>query len=233
MSANKASDKGSCLRVSVSNPEDSWSDWTGSDGSDPELDTKELESIRQVFFSRDDPYNPMCFTACAIGAVSQRATASQVRVSGPASTTQPDTRDVVDGVPSTFTDAKKEQRRMAPCREVSPSGSTVATFKPDPGVRILSSSQCPVSEDRKFERRTEIAPRAGTEFSPRVKDKCCLHPDKTLVPWKKAGLRPGATVKEEMLNSETCKDQTKKVRCLLYVRARLDVCQKVVLIGFL
>lgn len=224
MSTNKASDKGSRIRVRVNSPEDNWSDWTSSDGSDPELDTKELERIWRSFVSHDDPYNPMCFTACTISTVSQRATASQVGVSSPASTPQSDARDAAGVVPSTFAYVKKKQRRKAPCREVSSSGSMISTFKPDPGVRILCSSQCPVSEDRKLERLMEIEPRAGTEFSPRVKRTCCSHPDKTLVPWKKPGLRPKATVQEEMLNSKTCVDQTKKVRCLIYVWVRLDVC---------
>lgn len=49
--------------VCRSDSESSWSSWTGSDGSSPDVDKEESDRLWELFSSPEDPYHPLCFTA--------------------------------------------------------------------------------------------------------------------------------------------------------------------------
>ncbi|XP_061896669.1 protein phosphatase 1 regulatory subunit 15B [Entelurus aequoreus] len=65
-SSGKIGDDMSGLKmwVSRSDSDSSWSSWTSSDASGGDLE--ESERLLEFFASPNDPYNPMCFTACTV-----------------------------------------------------------------------------------------------------------------------------------------------------------------------
>ncbi|XP_061750484.1 protein phosphatase 1 regulatory subunit 15B [Nerophis ophidion] len=58
--------------VSRSDSDSSWSSWTSSDASGGDLE--ESERLLEFFASPNDPYNPMCFTACTVTKATPPAT---------------------------------------------------------------------------------------------------------------------------------------------------------------
>ncbi|KAM9816492.1 uncharacterized protein ACBT44_010803 [Syngnathus typhle] len=66
MTGGKVTEEMSGLKmwVSRSDSDSSWSSWSSSDVSVADLE--ENERLLEFFSNSDDPYNPMCFTACAV-----------------------------------------------------------------------------------------------------------------------------------------------------------------------
>nr|XP_057931447.1 protein phosphatase 1 regulatory subunit 15B [Doryrhamphus excisus] len=73
--------------VSRSDSDSSWSSWSSSDVSGGDLE--ESERLLEFFASPDDPYNPMCFTACTIS----KAPPPPVSVSATSPAFKPDSEE--------------------------------------------------------------------------------------------------------------------------------------------
>ncbi|XP_040019318.2 uncharacterized protein LOC120809528 [Gasterosteus aculeatus] len=69
--------RGLSVWVSRSDSESSWSSWASSEGSSPDMD-EESERLLEFFSNPDDPYNPMCFTACTFNSTPPQTTATSV-----------------------------------------------------------------------------------------------------------------------------------------------------------
>ncbi|XP_054632975.1 protein phosphatase 1 regulatory subunit 15B [Dunckerocampus dactyliophorus] len=99
-SGGKAGEEMSGLKmwVSRSDSDSSWSSWSSSDVSGGDLE--ESERLLEFFASPDDPYNPMCFTACTIS----KALPPPVSASSPAS--KPDSEEG-EGSPASSEDEEE------------------------------------------------------------------------------------------------------------------------------
>ncbi|XP_059192076.1 protein phosphatase 1 regulatory subunit 15B [Centropristis striata] len=226
MSVSKAGEemlgpRGLNVWVSRSDSESSWSSWASSDGSSPDMD-EENQRLLEFFSSPEDPYNPMCFTACTISTTSPKTTTTtvskQASLPAPPSKSDTDTEEKESSVPPSSEDDEEEQlwKSLSPkddpyhplnfqaCLQSSPT-----TAQPDP--LNVPDTKSPPTKGKKCENaKTPRKPRMTKPSLPERHVKHHSHPDKVLVPWKRAGqsARSPPEEKKERTDSST----QKKVR---------------------
>lgn len=230
MSVSKASEeplgpRGLNIWVSRSDSESSWSSWASSDGSSPDIDREESERLLDFFKCPDDPYNPMCFTACTVSSNSQSTTKQQASLPAPPSKSDTDTEEKESSFPpSSSEDDEEEQLWKSLCQKDDPyhplnfqarlhsSPTTKLPSGEDPDVPDVCLTQSPPKKEKKCEKEPTTPRRSRTsKTAPSERQlKHHSHPDKIVVPWK----RPGQTSRsapEEKKESKASTTQ-KKVR---------------------
>ncbi|XP_051808059.1 LOW QUALITY PROTEIN: protein phosphatase 1 regulatory subunit 15B [Acanthochromis polyacanthus] len=129
MSVNKAAEemlgsRGLNIWVSRSDSESSWSSWASSDGSTPDIDKEESERLWEFFSSPEDPYNPMCFTACTVSKTTLQTTSTlseqQASLPAPPSKSETDTEEKESSFPPSSEDDDEEQLWMSLCQKDDP-----------------------------------------------------------------------------------------------------------------
>uniref|UniRef100_UPI0037E84EB1 protein phosphatase 1 regulatory subunit 15A n=1 Tax=Semicossyphus pulcher TaxID=241346 RepID=UPI0037E84EB1 len=234
MSVSKATEemlgpRGLNIWVSRSDSESSWSSWASSDGSSPDID-EESERLLEFFSSPEDPYNPMCFTACTVSHTSPQTSSTVSKPSpAPSSKLDTDTEEKTSSFPPSSEDDEVEQLwkslsqkddpyhplNFKACLQSSPTTPTTPTTTlqsgQDPGSLDVPHTKSPPSKAKKCEKETKTPQksRATKPSLPQRGVKHHSHPDKTLVPWKRPGQTP-MTVPEEKKESKSTTQ--KKVR---------------------
>lgn len=220
MSVSKASEEllgplGLNIWVSRSDSESSWSSWASSDGSSPDIDKDESERLLEFFKSPDDPYNPMCFTACTVSSKSPHSsTKQQASLPAPPSKSDTDAEEKESSFPpSSSEDDEVEQLWKSLCQKNDPYHplNFQACLHSSPTTTFLSE-QGPDAKGKKCEKEatTPRRSRATKPTLPERRLKHHSHPDKTLVPWKRLGQTP-CSAPAEKKESKTSNTQ-KKVR---------------------
>ncbi|TDH09931.1 hypothetical protein EPR50_G00091130 [Perca flavescens] len=235
VSASKASEEmlgpqGLNIWVSRSDSESSWSSWASSDSSSPDID-EESERLLEFFSSPQDPYNPMCFTACTFSSTSSHQTTpkvskQQASLPPPSSKSDTDTEEEESSFPPSSEDDEEEQLWKSLCPKDDPyhplnfqacllSSPTTTTPTPlqlgeDPEYLDVHHIKKPPTKAKKCEKeaKTPQKSRATKPSLPERQLKHHSHPDKTLVPWK----RPGHTLEslpEEKKGSKASTTQKK------------------------
>ncbi|XP_049429227.1 protein phosphatase 1 regulatory subunit 15B [Epinephelus fuscoguttatus] len=232
MSVSKASEemlgpRGLNIWVSRSDSESSWSSWASSDGSSPDID-EESERLLEFFSCPDDPYNPMCFTACTVtSATPQTTTVTKQQASLPAPPTKSDTdtEEKESSVPPSSEDDEEEQLWKALCQKDDPyhplnfqaclqsSPTTTLQCGEDPDALYVHHTKNPPTKGKKCEKETKTnrKSRVTKPSRPERQLKHHSHPDKTLVPWKRPGQTP-QSLPEETKDSKVSTSQKRKVR---------------------
>ncbi|XP_042351738.1 protein phosphatase 1 regulatory subunit 15B [Plectropomus leopardus] len=221
MSVSKASEevlgpRGLNIWVSRSDSESSWSSWASSDGSSPDID-EESERLLEFFSSPEDPYNPMCFTACTFSSTSpQTTTASKQQASLPAppSKSDTDTEERESSFPPSSEDDEEEQLWKSLCHKDDP-------YHPLNFQACLQSPQTTTlqfGEDPDDVQHVKSLPTKGKNCKKRpqksratkasLPERQHSHPDKILVPWKRPGQTP-QSLPEEKKDSKASTTQTK------------------------
>ncbi|KAM7397125.1 hypothetical protein PAMP_020122 [Pampus punctatissimus] len=212
MSVSKAGEEPSVPRglniwVSRSDSESSWSSWASSDGSSPDIDKDENERLLEFFRGPDDPYNPMCFTACTVSSKPpQPATKQQASLPAPPSKSDTDTEEKESSFPpSSSDDDEEEQLWKSLCQKDDPYHplNFQACLHSSPTTRLLSGDVQQPTQTTTPQRVTKTA-----VAEKRLKHH--LHPDKTLVPWRRPGPK-SPSAPEEKQQSKAGSTQ-KKVR---------------------
>lgn len=217
MALNKASEemlgpRGLNIWVSRSDSESSWSSWASSDGSSPDVDKEESERLWEFFTSPEDPYNPMCFTACTVSTISPQSTTistQQASLHAPPPKSDSDTEEKESSLPSSSEDDEEEQLWRSLCQNDDPyhplnfqanlqsSPATTLQSGEDAGVRDVRQTQ----KGKKCETREKPQkPRVTKPSLPNRPSKHRSRPDKTLVPWKRPGQKPPSPPEEEKEN---------------------------------
>lgn len=195
--------------VSRSDSESSWSSWASSDGSSPDIDKEESERLWDFFSSPEDPYNPMCFTACTV------------------SNTTPQTITVSkQEAPKYDTDTEEKESSIPPSPEDDEEELWKALCLTDDPYHPLNFQACLQTSPKSTLQRedsdaldvhyTQISSRKGKKLAkefhksrivkpslPERQIKCHSHPDTTLVPWKRPGQTPRATSENKERNADT------------------------------
>lgn len=218
MSVNKASEemlgpRGLNIWVSRSDSESSWSSWASSDGSSPDIDKEESERLWEFFSSPEDPYNPMCFTACTVSTIypqttTQTATITKQQASLPAPPpkSDTDTEEKESSFPPSSEDDEEEQLWKSLCQKDDPyhplnfqarlQSSPATTLQSSEGPVVHQTQNPPKKEENKTPRKSSITKPSLPER--RLKHRS--HPDKTLVPWKRPGQKPQSWPEEKKDN---------------------------------
>ncbi|XP_034541989.1 protein phosphatase 1 regulatory subunit 15B [Notolabrus celidotus] len=228
MSVSKATEemfgpRGLNIWVSRSDSESSWSSWASSDSSSPDIDKEESERLLEFFSSPEDPYNPMCFTACTVTTTSPKTphTSTAPEPSpGPPSKSDTDTEEKTSSFPPSSEDDEEEQLwkslglkddpyhplNFQACLKSSPTTSPPQSGR-DPAPLGENS---PPMKGQKCEKQSETLqkPRATKPSLPQRGVKQHSHPEQTRVAWK----RPGPAtppVTEERKERKTSRTQKK------------------------
>ncbi|KAK2880450.1 protein phosphatase 1 regulatory subunit 15B [Channa argus] len=234
MSVSKASEEmlvpqGLNIWVSRSDSESSWSSWASSEGSSPDIDREESERLWDFFSSPEDPYNPMCFTACTVGSISPKTTKktptiSKQQASLPAPPPKSDTEEKGRGFPPSSEDDEEEQLWKSLCQKDDPYHplNFQACLQSPPSTTLLSRedqdtlvnhTQNPPTNNKKCEKesKTSRKPIIIKRSLPERQLKHRLQPDKTVVPWKRPG-RTQQSSSEEKKEENKASTTEKKVR---------------------
>ncbi|XP_008292501.1 lisH domain-containing protein C1711.05 [Stegastes partitus] len=210
MSVSKASEEmlgsqGLNIWVSRSDSESSWSSWASSDGSTPDIDKEESERLWDFFSSPEDPYNPMCFTACTVSSNTPQVTTTvsrqQASLPAPPSKSETDTEEKESSFPPSSED-EEEQLWKCLSQKDDPyhplnfqacfqSSSTPATLHHQDDsdffdVHFEKNSPAKGKKRGKASRKS----RATKPILPERQFQHHCHSDKTMVPWKRPGQTP-------------------------------------------
>ncbi|XP_026168018.1 protein phosphatase 1 regulatory subunit 15A [Mastacembelus armatus] len=227
MSVSKVSEemlgpRGLNIWVSRSDSESSWSSWASSDSSSSDIDKEESERLWEFFSSPEDPYNPMCFTACTVSSTSPQTTTTHTvskQASLPAPSTKSDTEEKENSFPPSSDDDEEEQLWKSLCQKDDPyhplnfqACLQSSATKPLQSREEVYHSQNQHIKGRKFEKETETTQKSRAT-KPTLQEKQLKHhshPDTILVPWK----RPGRTAQSPPEGKKENKTSTtqKKVR---------------------
>lgn len=206
MSVSKATEelmgpRGLSIWVSRSDSESSWSSWASSDSSSPDFDKEENERLLEFFSSPEDPYNPMCFTACTVTTTSPKttntSTTSKPSPAPPKSDT--DTEEKTSSFPPSSEDDEEEQLwkslglkddpyhplNFQACLKSSP--TTTPQSGKDPASLDVPDANSPPMTGMKCEKQSKLLQKTKTTKPalPQRGRKQHSHPEKTLVPWKR------------------------------------------------
>lgn len=239
MSVNKASEemlgsRGLNIWVSRSDSESSWSSWASSDGSSPDIDKEESERLWEFFSSPEDPYNPMCFTACTVSTISPQSTTQtptiskeQASLPAPPSKSDTDTEEKESSFPSSSSseDDEEEQLWRSLCQKDDPyhplnfqahlQSAPATTLQSTEGANVLDvhQTQKPHAKGKKCEKDEKPQKSRVTKpFLPERQLKHRSHPNKTLVPWKRPGQKQQSSQEEKKEN----KSGTTKKKVIIY-----------------
>ncbi|XP_047452525.1 protein phosphatase 1 regulatory subunit 15B [Mugil cephalus] len=219
-SASKASEEmlgpqGLNIWVSRSDSESSWSSWASSDGSTPDIDREESERLWDFFSCPEDPYNPMCFTACKVSdATPQNAASSERRASlpPPPSKSDTDTEEKESSFPPSSEDDEEEQLWKSLCQKDDPyhplNFQACLQSTPTKGPDALDVRPPPT----KTKKRAKAARKSRAVTGPSLQERKSerhSHPHKTLVPWKRPGQTPHSPPEDR---KEKTSSTLKKVR---------------------
>lgn len=222
MSVSKASEetigsRGLNIWVSRSDSESSWSSWASSDGSNPDVDKEESERLWDFFSSPEDPYNPMCFTACT---VSSATVSKQQQASLPA----PEEKES-SVPPSSEEDDEEEQLWKSLCQNDDPyhplnfqarlqTSSTTRLLQQNPDIPNVSHAKNPPTKGKKGAKAFRKS-RDAKPTLPKRQLKHHSHPEKTLVSWKRPGQTPQSPQQEKKSITTP-----KKVQFILHYQSR-------------
>ncbi|XP_070687587.1 protein phosphatase 1 regulatory subunit 15A [Pempheris klunzingeri] len=232
VSVSKASEemlgpRGLNIWVSRSDSESSWSSWASSDGSSPDID-EESERLLEFFTSPEDPYNPMCFTACTFSSTSPQTTAAaskhQASLPPPQSKSDTDNEEKESSFPPSSEDDEEEQLWKSLCQKDDPyhplnfqaclHSSPATTLQPgeDPDTPDVSHTKNPPTKGKNCEKKVKT-PQKSKATKPHLPErqlKHHTHPDVTLVPWKRPGQTPQSLPEER--KESRASNTPKKVR---------------------
>ncbi|KAM8891022.1 uncharacterized protein AB9W97_011743 [Spinachia spinachia] len=172
--------------VNRSDSESSWSSWASSEGSSPDMD-EESERLLEFFSSPDDPYNPMCFTACRFNSPPPQTSTRcvpKVPKPRPAPPSKSDTEEKEGGFSPSSDD---EEDALWACLGQKDDPYHPLNFRAGPQRSSASAPPLgdavdvgdPHSEESQKARAAKPALTAR-------KLKRHAHPEKTVVPWKRA-----------------------------------------------
>lgn len=216
-SASKASEemlgpRGLNIWVSRSDSESSWSSWASSDGSSPDIDKEESERLWDFFSCPEDPYNPMCFTACKVSNnTPQNTTVSKQQASLPAPSckSDTDTDEKDNSFPPSSEDDEEEQLWKSLCQKDDPyhplnfqaclQSTPTTVLQPGEGPQAFDVHTPPT----KTKKHAKPARKSRAVTKPSLQErklKRHSHPDKTLVPWKRPGQTPLSPPEEKKEN---------------------------------
>ncbi|XP_020492184.1 protein phosphatase 1 regulatory subunit 15B [Labrus bergylta] len=225
MSVSKATEemfgpRGLNIWVSRSDSESSWSSWASSDSSSPDIDKEESERLLDFFTSPEDPYNPMCFTACTVTNTSAKTTNTST-VSKPSPAPPPksdtDTEEKTSSFPPSSEEDEEEQLlwkslcqkddpyhplNFQACLQSSPTTTTTLQSGKDQAPPDVPDTKTPPMKSKRCEKEAETPQksRAKKPSLPQRVLKQHSHPDKTLVPWKRPGQTPPSKPEERKEN---------------------------------
>ncbi|KAM9317849.1 uncharacterized protein KZ484_022252 [Pholidichthys leucotaenia] len=180
MSVSKAGEetlgsRGLNIWVSRSDSESSWSSWSSSDGSSPDSDGEESEQLWEFFSSPEDPYNPMCFTACTISSSSPQTPTQQPSLPPSKS----DTEEEESSCPPSSEDDEEDQLWKSLCQRDDPyhplnfqahlQSSAPKTLQREDDLDVHQTKQSPKKGKRPV--KTEQQPRAAKPHLPERKIK--------------------------------------------------------------
>ncbi|XP_029952501.1 protein phosphatase 1 regulatory subunit 15A [Salarias fasciatus] len=182
---------------------DSESSWASSDSSSPDIDKEESERLWDFFSSPEDPYNPMCFSACTVSSSAPTVAKQQASLPAPPAKSDTDTEDKESSSPPSSEDDEEDQLWKSLCQKDDPYHPL--NFQ----ARLHSTPATPAAATapRRAEEPTRKAPRELRVVKPRLSEKQLKHhshPEKTLLPWKKPGQRapsPAAEKKQSKASS--------------------------------
>ncbi|XP_037307354.2 protein phosphatase 1 regulatory subunit 15B [Pungitius pungitius] len=180
-----AAPRGLSVWVSRSDSESSWSSWASSEGSSPGVD-EESERLLEFFSSPDDPYNPMCFTACTFNSTPPRtaaAAAPKPRASPPAPPSKSDSEEKEGSSPPS---SDEEEEALWECLGQKDDPYHPLNFR----ARLQSSpASAPPPLGDELESVDVREPQKARAAKPTLTErklKRHAHPEKTAVPWKRA-----------------------------------------------
>ncbi|XP_041651304.1 protein phosphatase 1 regulatory subunit 15B [Cheilinus undulatus] len=221
MSVSKATEemlgpRGLNIWISRSDSESSWSSWTSSDSSSPDIDKEESERLLEFFGSPDDPYNPMCFTACTVSNTLPKTTNTSTVTKPLPSKSDTDTEEKTSSFPPSSEDDEEEQHlwkslslkddpyhplNFQACLQSSPTTPAPQFGK----VPAPLDSQTPPTKSKKSEKEAKTLQKfkARKPTLPQRELKHHSHPDKILVPWKRPGQAPPASPQERKDKAST------------------------------
>ncbi|XP_069019023.1 protein phosphatase 1 regulatory subunit 15B [Embiotoca jacksoni] len=232
MSASKVGEemlgsRGLNIWVSRSDSESSWSSWSSSDGSSPDIDKEESERLWEFFSSPEDPYNPMCFTASAVSSTAPPATTTTVTkqlasLPAPPCKSDTDTEEKESSFPPSSEDDEEEQLwkfldpkddpyhplNFQACLHSSPT-ATMSPHGEDLDASKIHKHKTPLTRGKKRAKVSRKSRGAGPS-PPERQLKHHSHPDKTLVPWRRPGQPPPSPPAQKMEMKST--SSQKKVR---------------------
>lgn len=206
MSVSKTSEemlgpRGLNIWVSRSDSESSWSSWASSDSSSPDIDKEESERLWDFFSSPEDPYNPMCFTACSVSSVSPQTTPISKQLASLPAPPPKSTEEKVSIFPPSSEDDEEEQLwkslgqkddpyhplNFKACLQSSP--TTPLQSSKHPGALDDPHMQNSSTESRKCDTGAKTTQTSRVTKPPLSKRryKHHSHSHKTLVPWKRHG----------------------------------------------
>ncbi|KAM4554423.1 uncharacterized protein V3H82_018643 [Fundulus diaphanus] len=181
--------------VCRSDSESSWSSWAGSECSSPDIDKEESDKLWEFFSSPEDPYNPMYFTASTTSSPTLRPKPTSVckQASLPAPPPKPDAETEENQSSSPPSEDDEEEllwkslgQRDDPYHPLNFQARLQGSPLPP---KADAQTQRPPAETRK---QTE-APRKPRGNKPALPDRKLqqhCHPDKRLVPWRRAQRTP-------------------------------------------
>ncbi|XP_029993105.1 protein phosphatase 1 regulatory subunit 15A [Sphaeramia orbicularis] len=187
--------RGLGMWVSRSDSESSWSSWTGSDCSGPDVDREESDRLWEFFSSPEDPYNPMCFTASTVSTTKTTESKDQDSSAEPAS--RPDSEEK-DGssAPSQSEDDEEEQLWRSLCQKNDP-------YHPLNFQACLQSPTADPSSPPKTSKTSKKTTKPALTERP-VQHHC--HSDTTQVCWRRPGFASQQATPEP---KKTSRDQKK------------------------
>lgn len=202
MSVSKASEevlgpRGLNIWVSRSDSESSWSSWASSDCSSPDIDREESERLLDFFSCSNDPYNPMCFTACTVSSKPpQTSTKQQASLPAPLSKSDTDTEEKESSFPPfSSEDDDEEQLWRSLCQKDDPYHPL--NFQ----AHLRSSSTTTLQSEEGAEKETrKTTPqkcRPTKPILPERRLKHHSHPNKIVVPWKRPEQTSGSAPEEK------------------------------------
>lgn len=203
--------------VSRSDSESSWSSWASSDGSSPDIDKEESERLWDFFSSPEDPYNPMCFTACTISSTTPQTTTVSKHETPKSDT---DTEDKESSILPSPEDDEEEELWKSLCQKDDPyhplnfqaclqsSPKSTLQREKDSDALDVHHTQNSSTKGKKWAKAFQNS-RAVKPSLPERQIKYHSHPDTTLVPWKRPRQTPRATSEKKETKADTTQ---KKVR---------------------
>uniref|UniRef100_A0A3P8STQ3 Protein phosphatase 1, regulatory subunit 15B n=1 Tax=Amphiprion percula TaxID=161767 RepID=A0A3P8STQ3_AMPPE len=218
MSVSKAGEemlgsRGLNIWVSRSDSESSWSSWASSDGSTPDIDKEESERLLEFFSSPEDPYNPMCFTACTVSKTTPQTTSTvskqHASLPAPPTKSETDTEEKESSFPPSSEDDEEEQLWKSLCPKDDPyhplnfqaclqssSSTTTLHRREDQDFLDVHFEKKSPKKDRKRAKASRKS-RVSKPILPERQLKHHSHPDKSLVPWKRPGQTPPGEKKDK------------------------------------
>ncbi|CAN9498882.1 unnamed protein product [Ophioblennius macclurei] len=188
---------------------DSESSWASSDSSSPDIDKEESERLWDFFSSPEDPYNPLCFTACSVSSTVAEQQASLPSPPPPAKS-DTDAEERESSFPPSEDD-EEDQLWKSLCQKDDP-------YHPLNFQALLYSSQMPAATSL----QPEDKPTREVPRKPRLPErqlKRHSHPEKTLVPWKRTAQRAQSPAAEKKQSEAT--SAPKKVRFSPHVHVHI------------